>query len=68
MISDTIRENYKTEDRKQKVTTMDASLDYGLSSNLGLKLGYKSTETKNAAGTAVVLKGNTTYIGAIYKF
>ena len=34
----------------------------------GLNLGYKSTETKNAAGTAVVLKGNTTYGGIVYKF
>ena len=60
--------SYKTEDRKQKVTTMDANFVYDLSSNLGLNLGYKSTETKNAAGTAVVLKGNTTYAGIIYKF
>ena len=35
---------------------------------LGLNLGYKSTETKNAAGTAVVLKGNTTYAGIMYRF
>ena len=60
--------SYKTEDRKQKATTMDARLVYDLSSNLGLTLGYKSTETKNAAGTAVVLKGNTTYAGIMYKF
>ena len=60
--------SYKTEDRKQKVTTMDANFVYDLSSNLGLNLGYKSTETKNAAGTAVVLKGNTTYAGIVYKF
>ena len=59
---------YKTEDRKQKATTMDARFVYDLSSNLGLNIGYKSTETKNAAGTAVVLKGNTTYAGFIYKF
>ena len=60
--------SYKTEDRKQKVTTMDANFVYDLTSNLGLNLGYKSTETKNAAGTAVVLKGNTTYAGITYKF
>ncbi len=60
--------SYKTEDRKQKATTMDARFVYDLSSNLGLNLGYKSTETKNAAGTAVVLKGNTTYAGIIYRF
>ena len=60
--------SYKTEDRKQKVTTMDANFVYDLTSKLGLNLGYKSTETKNAAGTAVVLKGNTTYAGIIYKF
>ena len=60
--------SYKTEDRKQKVTTMDANFVYDLTSNLGLNLGYKSTETKNAAGTAVVLKGNTTYAGIVYKF
>ena len=60
--------SYKTEDRKQKVTTMDARFVYDLTSNLGLNLGYKSTETKNAAGTAVVLKGNTTYGGIVYKF
>ena len=60
--------NYKTEDRKQKVTTMDARLTYGLSSSLGLNVGYKSTETKNAAGTATVLKGNTTYAGLSYRF
>ena len=60
--------NYKTEDRKQNVTTMDARLTYGLSSHLGLNVGYKSTETKNAAGTATVLKGNTTYAGVSYRF
>ena len=60
--------SYKTEDRKQKATTMDARFVYDLTSNLGLNVGYKSTETKNAAGTAVVLKGNTTYAGIIYKF
>ena len=60
--------SYKTEDRKQKATTMDARFVYDLSSNLGLNIGYKSTETKNAAGTAVVLKGNTTYAGITYKF
>ena len=60
--------SYKTEDRKQKATTMDARFVYDLTSNLGLNLGYKSTETKNAAGTAVVLKGNTTYGGVVYKF
>ena len=60
--------SYKTEDRKQKATTMDARFVYDLSSNLGLNLGYKSTETKNGAGTAVVLKGNTTYAGITYKF
>ena len=60
--------SYKTEDRKQKATTMDARFVYGLTSNLGLNLGYKSTETKNAAGTAVVLKGNTTYAGIMYRF
>ena len=60
--------SYKTEDRKQKVTTMDANFVYDLTSKLGLNLGYKSTETKNAAGTAVVLKGNTTYAGIVYKF
>ena len=59
---------YKTEDRKQKVTTMDVSFVYDLTSSLGLNLGYKSTETKNAAGTAVVLKGNTTYAGITYRF
>ena len=59
---------YKTEDRKQKVTTMDVRFIYDLTSNLGLNLGYKSTETKNAAGTAVVLKGNTTYAGIMYRF
>ena len=46
--------SYKTEDRKQKATTMDARFVYDLNSRLGLNLGYKSTETKNAAGTAVV--------------
>ncbi len=60
--------SYKTEDRKQKVTTMDARFVYNLNSRLGLNLGYKSTETKNAAGSAVVLKGNTTYAGVIYRF
>ena len=60
--------SYKTEDRKQKATTMDARFIYDLTSNIGLNLGYKSTETKNAAGTAVVLKGNTTYAGITYKF
>ena len=59
---------YKTEDRKQKVTSMDISFVYDLTSSLGLNLGYKSTETKNAAGTAVVLKGNTTYAGITYRF
>ena len=59
---------YKTEDRKQKVTTMDVKFIYDLTSRLGLNLGYKSTETKNAAGTAVVLKGNTTYAGIMYRF
>ncbi len=60
--------NYRTEDRKQKVTTMDARLTYGLTSSMGLNVGYKSTETKNAAGTATVLKGNTTYAGVSYRF
>ena len=60
--------SYKTEDRKQKATTMDARFVYDLSSNLGLNLGYKSTETKNGAGTAVILKGNTTYAGIVYTF
>ena len=60
--------SYKTEDRKQKATTMDARFVYDLSSNLGLNLGYKSTETKNANGSAVVLKGNTTYAGILYRF
>ena len=60
--------SYKTEDRKQKATTMDAKFVYDVTSNLGLNLGYKSTETKNAAGTAVVLKGNTTYVGVLYRF
>ena len=59
---------YKTEDRKQKVTSMDVSFVYDLTSSLGLNLGYRSTETKNAAGTAVVLKGNTTYAGIKYRF
>ena len=59
---------YKTEDRKQKVTSMDVSFVYDLTSSLGLNLGYKSTETKNAAGTAVVLKGNTTYAGITIRF
>ena len=60
--------SYKTEDRKQKATTMDARFIYDITSGIGLNLGYKSTETKNAAGTAVVLKGNTTYAGITYKF
>ncbi|MDC3075646.1 hypothetical protein OA328_00035 [Paracoccaceae bacterium] len=60
--------SYKTEDRKQKATTMDTRFVYDLTSNLGLNFGYKSTETKNAAGTSVVLKGNTTYAGIVYKF
>ncbi len=60
--------SYKTEDRKQKVTTMDARFVYDLARNVGLNVGYKSTETKNAAGSAVVLKGNTTYAGIVYKF
>ena len=60
--------SYKTEDRKQKATTMDARFVYDLTSNLGLNLGYKSTETKNANGSAVVLKGNTTYAGIVYRF
>jgi hypothetical protein len=60
--------SYKTEDRKQKTTTMDARLVYDLSSNLGLNLGYKSTEAKDANGSAVVLKGNTTYAGIVYRF
>ena len=60
--------SYKTEDRNQKATTMDARFIYDLTSNIGLNLGYKSTETKNAAGTAVVLKGNTTYAGIMYRF
>ena len=47
---------------------MDVSFVYDLTSSLGLNLGYKSTETKNAAGTAVVLKGNTTYAGITYRF
>ncbi len=60
--------SYKTEDRKQKATTMDVRVVYDLTSNTSFNLGYKSTETKNAAGTAVVLKGNTTYAGITYKF
>lgn len=60
--------SYKTEDRKQKVTSMGIKLVYGLTPNLGLTYGYKSTETKNATGDAVALKGNTTYAGIIYKF
>ena len=60
--------SYKTEDKKQKATTMDARFVYDLSSNLGLNLGYKSTETKDANGSAVVLKGNTTYAGIVYRF
>jgi hypothetical protein len=60
--------SFKTEDRKQKATTMDARFVYDLTTTLGLNLGYKSTETKNAAGTAVVLKGNTTYAGIVYRF
>ena len=60
--------SYKTEDRKQKATTMDAMFVYDITKNLGLNLGYKSTKTKNAAGTAVVLKGNTSYTGIVYKF
>ena len=60
--------SYKTEDRKQKATTMNARFTYDLTPNIGLNLGYKSTETKNAAGTAVVLKGNTTYAGINYRF
>jgi len=60
--------SYKTEDRKQKATTMDARFIYGLTSNIGLNLGYKSTETKNTDGTTVVLRGNTTYAGITYKF
>ena len=60
--------SYKTEDRKQKATTMDSRFVYALSPNVGLNLGYKSTETKNAAGTTVVLKGNTTYAGITYSF
>ena len=60
--------SYKTEDRKQKATTMDARFVYDLSSQLGLNLGYKSTESKDANGVAVVLKGNTTYAGIVYRF
>ena len=64
----TLTLSYKTEDKKQKATIMDARFIYGLTSNIGLNLGYKSTETKNAAGSAVVLKGNTSYAGIFYKF
>ena len=32
--------SYKTEDRKQKATTMDARFNYDLTSNIGLNLGY----------------------------
>ena len=60
--------SYKTEDRKQKATTMDARFIYDLTSNLGLNVGYKSTETKDATGNAVALKGNTTYAGIMYRF
>ncbi|MDC3092747.1 hypothetical protein OA410_01965 [Paracoccaceae bacterium] len=60
--------SYRTEDRKQKATTMDARFVYDFTPTLGLNVGYKSTETKNAAGTAVVLKGNTTYAGIMYRF
>ena len=60
--------SYKTEDRKQKATSMGIKFIYGLTPNLGLTYGYKSTETKDATGNAVVLKGNTTYTGIIYKF
>ena len=60
--------SYKTEDRKQKATTMDARFVYNISSNLGLNLGYKSTDTKNSNGSDVVLKGNTTYAGIVYRF
>ena len=60
--------SYKTEDRKQKVTSMGIKFVYGLTPNLGLTYGYKSTETKDATGNAVALKGNTTYAGIIYKF
>ncbi|MDC3081012.1 hypothetical protein OA385_01590 [Paracoccaceae bacterium] len=60
--------SYKTEDRKQKATSMNIKFVYDLASNLGLNLGYRSTETKDATGNAVALKGNTTYAGIIYKF
>ena len=60
--------SYKTEDRKQKVTSMGLRFVYDLTSKLGLNLGYKSTETKDATGNAVALKGNTTFAGIIYKF
>ena len=60
--------SYKTEDRKQKVTSMGIKFVYGLTPNLGFTYGYKSTETKDATGNAVALKGNTTYTGIIYKF
>ena len=60
--------SYKTEDRKQKLTSMALEYFYGLTSNLGLNLGYKSTEAKDGTGNAVNLKGNTTYAGFTYKF
>ena len=60
--------NYKTEDRKQRLTSMGLEYVYGLTSNLGLNLGYKSTEAKYGTGNAVNLKGNTTYAGFTYKF
>ena len=60
--------SYKTEDRKQKVTSMGIKFVYGLTPNLGFTYGYKSTETKDATGNAVALKGNTAYTGIIYKF
>ena len=60
--------SYKTEDRKQKLTSMGLEYVYGLTSNLGLSLGYKSTEAKDATGNAINLKGNTTYAGISYKF
>ena len=60
--------SYKTEDRKQKLTSMGLEYVYGLTSNLGLNLGYKSTEAKDGTGNAVNLKGNTTYAGFTYKF
>ncbi len=59
--------SYKTEDRKQKATTVDARFVYELTSKLGFNLGYRSTEAKNAAGSAVALKGSTTYAGIFYK-